>query len=91
MAAELVLTTDARQDLMEAYAWYESQRIGLVKSFCLALKPPSRKSAAIQHFMPKHSKNIEGLCREDSPMEYSLNIWSRKSQSMPYFILPVTL
>lgn len=33
MAAELVLAPEAEQDLDEAYAWYEKQRVGLGEDF----------------------------------------------------------
>ncbi len=33
MAAELVMAPEAEQDLDEAYAWYEKQRVGLGEDF----------------------------------------------------------
>lgn len=33
MAAELIVAPEAEQDLAEAYAWYEEQRIGLGEEF----------------------------------------------------------
>jgi plasmid stabilization system protein ParE len=33
MAAELVIAPEAEQDLDEAYAWYEKQRVGLGEDF----------------------------------------------------------
>ena len=33
MVAELVITTEARQDLTEAYGWYESYKTGLGEEF----------------------------------------------------------
>jgi plasmid stabilization system protein ParE len=33
MAAELIVAPEAEQDLAEAYAWYEDQRIGLGEDF----------------------------------------------------------
>jgi plasmid stabilization system protein ParE len=33
MAAEVILTIEAEQDLAEAYAWYEQQRVGLGEEF----------------------------------------------------------
>jgi plasmid stabilization system protein ParE len=33
MAANLTIAPEARQDLDEAYAWYESRRIGLSEDF----------------------------------------------------------
>jgi plasmid stabilization system protein ParE len=33
MAAELIVTPDAEQDLTQAYEWYESQRVGLGEEF----------------------------------------------------------
>jgi plasmid stabilization system protein ParE len=33
MAAELILAPEAQQDLSDAYAWYESRRLGLGEEF----------------------------------------------------------
>ncbi|MCI0640545.1 MAG: type II toxin-antitoxin system RelE/ParE family toxin [Gemmataceae bacterium] len=33
MAAELIIAPEAEQDIAEAYAWYEKQRIGLGEDF----------------------------------------------------------
>jgi hypothetical protein len=33
MAAELITTQEAREDIAEAYAWYESRRAGLGEEF----------------------------------------------------------
>lgn len=33
MAAELVVASEAEQDIAEAYAWYEGQRVGLGEEF----------------------------------------------------------
>ncbi len=33
MAAELIVAPEAEQDLAEAYAWYESRRVGLGEEF----------------------------------------------------------
>jgi plasmid stabilization system protein ParE len=33
MAAELIVALEAEQDVAEAYAWYESRRIGLGEEF----------------------------------------------------------
>jgi plasmid stabilization system protein ParE len=33
MAAELIVAPEAEQDLTEAYAWYEDQRVGLGEEF----------------------------------------------------------
>ena len=33
MAARLVLSLDAEQDIAEAYAWYQNQRLGLGEEF----------------------------------------------------------
>jgi plasmid stabilization system protein ParE len=33
MAAELILAPEAERDVAEAYAWYESQRVGLGEDF----------------------------------------------------------
>jgi hypothetical protein len=33
MAAELVLAPEAEQDIADAYAWYESRRVGLGEEF----------------------------------------------------------
>jgi plasmid stabilization system protein ParE len=42
MAADLVIVSEAEQDLAEAYAWYEDRRIGLGEEFL------SRVDACIQ-------------------------------------------
>jgi plasmid stabilization system protein ParE len=49
MAAELVVAPEAEQDVAEAYAWYEGQRIGLGEDFL------SRVEACIEAIcrMPK--------------------------------------
>jgi plasmid stabilization system protein ParE len=33
MAAELIIASEAERDLLDAYAWYEDQRIGLGEAF----------------------------------------------------------
>jgi toxin ParE1/3/4 len=33
MAAELIIAPEAEQDMAEAYAWYERQRVGLGEEF----------------------------------------------------------
>jgi len=42
MAAELIVAPEAEQDIAEAYAWYERQRVGLGEDFL------SRVDACIQ-------------------------------------------
>lgn len=37
MAAELILTPEAAQDIDEAYAWYEDRRVGLGEEFLGAI------------------------------------------------------
>lgn len=37
MAAELIIAPEAEQDIAEAYAWYESHRVGLGEEFLARL------------------------------------------------------
>jgi plasmid stabilization system protein ParE len=37
MAAELIIAPEAEQDIDEAYAWYEEQRVGLGERFLTAV------------------------------------------------------
>jgi hypothetical protein len=55
MAADLIVATEAEQDIAEAYGWYENKRLGLGEEFL------SRVDARIQGIVRQPELHRAGL------------------------------
>jgi len=53
MIVELIITTEARHDLAEAYDWYESRRIGLGEEFLYCVEACFEKIRRTPQLYPK--------------------------------------
>jgi plasmid stabilization system protein ParE len=60
MAADLIVAPEAVQDLAEAYAWYESQRVGLGEDFLVRVDASIQ---AIRRLPETHPVVLEGYRR----------------------------
>jgi len=72
MIVELIITTEARHDLAEAYDWYESRRIGLGEEFLYCVEACFERYDALPSFILNYLKNIAGPCLEGFPIRFSM-------------------
>jgi len=56
MAAEFIIAPEAEQDIAEAYAWYESRRIGLGEEFLSCVEACLERSAVHPRCMPMSTR-----------------------------------
>ena len=81
MAAELIVASEAEDDIAAAYAWYEAQRIGLGEEFL------SRVDACIQGILrsPEGHKTVYANYRRVGAavsVLHLLRVWRRCGHSL---------